>query len=63
MRWLKASKGYFGKKSHSVPPREVINEVIQSIESIDKKLEKFYEIYGTELQVPSNNQPNVRRLK
>jgi len=52
-----------GKKSHFVPPREVINEVIQSIESIDKKLEKFYEIHGTELQVPSNKQPNVRRLK
>jgi hypothetical protein len=52
-----------GKKSHFVPPMEVINEVIQSIESIDKKLEKFYEIHGTELQVPSNNQPNVRRLK
>jgi hypothetical protein len=52
-----------GKESQFVPPREVINEVIQSIESIDKKLEKFYEIHGTELQVPSNNQPNVRRLK
>ena len=52
-----------GKKSHFVPPREVIIEVIQSIERIDKKLEKFYEIHGTELQVPSNNQPNVRRLK
>jgi hypothetical protein len=52
-----------GEKSHFIPPRGVINEVIQSIESIDKKLEKFYEIHGTELQVPSNNQPNVRRLK
>jgi hypothetical protein len=52
-----------GKKSHFVPPREVINEVIQSIESIDKKLEKFYEIHGTKLQVPPNKQPNVRSLK
>ena len=50
-----------GKKSHFVPARKVINEVIQSIESIDKKLEKFYEIHGTELQVPSNNQPNIRK--
>jgi len=52
-----------GKKSHFVPPSKVINEVIQSIESIDKKLEKFYEIHGTELQVPPNNQPNFRSLK
>ncbi|MBW1997800.1 MAG: hypothetical protein JRJ29_07530 [Deltaproteobacteria bacterium] len=45
-----------GKASRLVPPREVINEVIQSIESVDKKLERFFEIHGTELQVPYNNQ-------
>ncbi len=52
-----------GNKSNFFPPRDVIKEVIQSIESIDKKLEKFYEIHGTELQVPPNNQPKARSLK
>jgi hypothetical protein len=52
-----------GKNSPFFPPRDVINEIIQSIESTDKKLEKFYEIHGPELQVPPNHRPNVKSLK
>jgi hypothetical protein len=52
-----------GNESHSVPLQRVLNEVIQSIESVDKKIEQFYEIHGTELQVPSNNRPTFRTVK
>jgi hypothetical protein len=52
-----------GKKSHFFSPRDVINEVIQSIDSVDKKLEKFYKIHGTELQMPPNSQSKARSLK
>ena len=52
-----------GKKSHFVPTRDVINEVIQSVESVEKMLEKFYEIHGKREQVPLNKQANVRSLK
>ena len=50
-----------GNKSHSVSPEQVINEVIQSIESLDRQLEKFYEIHGTESQVKHDNRSDFRR--
>jgi hypothetical protein len=50
-------------KSDYVPPESVINEVIKSLESVDRKLKEFYEIHGNEMQVNSNNRPNLRRLK
>lgn len=50
-------------KSDHVPPESVISEVIKSLESVDRKLKKFYEIHGNEMQVNPNNRPNLRRLK
>ena len=52
-----------GNKSDHVPPESVISEVIKSLESVDRKLKKFYEIHGNEMQVNPNNRPNLRRLK
>jgi hypothetical protein len=52
-----------GIKSHSVSPEQAINEVIQSIESVDRKIRHFYEIHGAELQIPNKNRPTFRRLK
>jgi hypothetical protein len=50
-------------KSDYVSPKNVISEVIKSLESVDRKLEAFYEIHGTEMQVTPNNRSDFRRLK
>ena len=56
--------GNTGKnKSHSAPPKALIQEVIRSIETIDKKIEEFYAIHGTDLQMSRDNRPNSRREK
>jgi hypothetical protein len=49
-----------GKKPAS-GPSELINEVIQSIESVDRKIEEFYEIHETELKVTRDNRADFRR--
>lgn len=48
------------KQSHFVPPERVINEVIQSIEKVDRKIEEFYEIHGKELLVTPDSRPDFR---
>lgn len=50
-------------KSHSAPPKAVIQEVIRLIDSIDRKIEEFYAIHGTDLQMSRDNRPNSRREK
>jgi hypothetical protein len=50
-----------GNKSLSVSPYEVIKEVRESLESVDRKIQKFYEIHATELQVKPEYHPNFRR--
>lgn len=50
-------------KSDYVPPESVISEVIESLESVDRKLKAFYEIHGNEMQVNPKDRPNLRRLK
>jgi hypothetical protein len=52
-----------GNKSHSDPLEAVIKDVIQTIETVDRKIEEFYAIHGTELQVTPDNRPEFRRLK
>lgn len=52
-----------GNKSLSVPPDEVIKEVSESIESVDRKIQRFYEIHATELQVTPDNHSGFRRGK
>lgn len=50
-------------KSHSAPPKALIREVIRSIETIDRKMEEFYAIHGTDLQMGRDSHPNSRREK
>ena len=50
-------------RSHSVPLERAVNEVIQAIESVDKKIRQFYEIHGTELQTPNKNRSTFRRAE
>jgi len=50
-------------KSVSVHPGQIINEVIQTIESVDKKIEKFYEIHGTKSHVTPDSRYDLRRGK
>ena len=50
-------------KSGSVPPEALIKEVIQSIETIDRKIEEFFAIHGTDLKISRDNRPNFRRGK
>ena len=50
-------------KSGSGPPRVVIDEVIQSIETVDRKIEEFFAIHGTDLQISRDKRPNFRRGK
>ena len=50
-------------KSRSVPPEALIKEVIQSIETIDRKIEEFFAIHGTDLKISRDNRPNFRRGK
>jgi hypothetical protein len=52
-----------GNKSLFISPDEVIREVSESIESVDRKIKKFYEIHATELQVTPDNRPHIRRKK
>ena len=49
--------------SHSAPQKTLIKEVIRSIETIDRKIEEFYAIHGTDLQMGRDNRPNSRRVK
>jgi hypothetical protein len=50
-------------KSGSASPEGVIEEVIQSIETVDRKLEEFFAIHGTDLQTSRDNRPDLRRVK
>ena len=50
-------------KSPSVPPKALIKDVIQSLETIDRKMEEFYAIHGTDLHMGRDNPPNTRRMK
>ena len=50
-------------KSRSVTPEALIKEVIQSIETIDRKIEEFFAIHGTDLKTSRDNRPNFRRRK
>jgi ribosomal protein S27E len=52
-----------GNKSYSDPLEAVIKDVIQTIETVDKKMEEFYAIHGTELQVTPNNRHEFRGVK
>ncbi|UCF85891.1 MAG: hypothetical protein JSV50_09745 [Desulfobacteraceae bacterium] len=49
------------KKSRSTPPELVIDEIIQTIERVDRKIEEFYEIHGTELKAISREQTELGR--
>jgi len=51
------------KTSDYVCPKNVITEVIKALETVDRKLEAFYEIHGTEMQVTPNNRPDPKRLR
>ena len=48
-------------KPHSVASELVIDEVLQSIERVDREIQRFYEIHGTELKVISDKQSEFRR--
>jgi len=50
-------------KSLSVFPDEVIKQVSESIDSVDRKIQRFYEIHATELQVNPDNHPDFRSGK
>jgi hypothetical protein len=52
------------KKPHfSTPEETVIAEIIQAIETVDRKIEEFYAVHGTEIQVIHDNRDGFRRLK
>jgi hypothetical protein len=55
------------KRPHMVMPSSslgvIIEEVIQSIETVDMKLKKFFEIHGTDLQISREIRSNSRRRK
>jgi hypothetical protein len=57
----KGSDKLCGNKSHSVPPEQVIEEVILSIEIVEKKIEEFCEIHGTELRVTREKEGDFGR--
>jgi hypothetical protein len=50
-----------GNKSLPVSPDEVIKEVRESLESVDKKIQRFYEIHATEMQAKPGYQLNFSR--
>ena len=50
-------------KSHSSPPKAVIQEVLRSIDSVDRRIEEFYAIHGTDFQRSRDNRLNARREK
>ena len=47
----------------STPIGVIIEEVIQSIETVDMKLKEFFEIHGTDLQISREIRSNSRRGK
>ena len=49
------------KKSGPVSPRLIIDEVIQSIESVDRQIEEFFAIHGKDLQISLDKRRNDRR--
>lgn len=52
-----------GNKSGSASPEGVVEEVIQSIETVDKKMEAFFAIHGTDLQTSLDKRPDSRSVK
>jgi hypothetical protein len=50
-------------KSGSASPEGVIEQVIESIETVEKKIEEFFAIHGNDLQTSLDNRPNFRRVK
>ena len=48
-------------KARPVSPKLVIDEVIQSIETVDRQIERFFAIHGNELQVSHDKRRNDRR--
>lgn len=52
-----------GNESLFLFPDEVIKEVKESIESVDSKIQRFYEIHATEPQVKPDYHPNFGRGK
>jgi hypothetical protein len=47
----------------SSPLGVILEEVIQSIETVDMKLREFFEIHGTDLQISREIRSNSRRRK
>ena len=47
----------------STPPGIVIEEVIQSIETVERKITEFLAVHGTDLQIVRETHPNFRRGK
>jgi hypothetical protein len=50
-------------KSLTVYPDEVIKEVSESIDSVDRKIQRFYEIHATELQMARDTCPYFGKKK
>ena len=50
-------------KSDSTPAGGIIEEVINSIESVDRTLEEFFAIHGADLQTSREIRSNSRRGK
>jgi hypothetical protein len=51
----------YRNKSHATHGELVIDEIIQSLEKVDKKIERFYEIHGTELNSIGKEQTGSSR--
>lgn len=50
-------------KSGSASPEGIVEEVIESIETVDRKIEQFFAIHGTDLQTSLDSRPDFRRVK
>ncbi len=50
-------------KSGSASPEGIVEEVIESIETVDRKIELFFAIHGTDLQTSLDRSPGSRRVK
>ena len=50
-------------KSGSASPEGVVEEVIESIETIDRKMEEFFAIHVADLQTSLDKRPHSRRVK
>ena len=50
-------------KSDSTPAGGIIEEVIKSIERVDRTIEEFFAIHGTDLQTSREIRSNSRRGK